>query len=169
MNRAKPKYTRANKKQRDDARRLVAKWYHDRCEAQEERFRAVRSRPVLLQSKRTNEDRGPSQQPWDQPLTADGKETRSPPKKPGLKDPLEVNARGGFELDPLKRFAERVMQRVRDMEPASHAALEMDAAGYNVEAIADELGCGERLAKELLSEGLASVRTLILVRGELGW
>ena len=155
--------TRAKRRQRDEARHLVALWFRDRCEEREERFRAVNGGPVMLQSTRAIERLTQAAQPWDQPLTADGKATKQHEVRPGLRLGIDLNANGGYTLDERRERAKLIMRHVGEFDPGARDALEMMAAGYNVEAIAEEMGCGERMARGLLDDGLAVVQSCILL------
>lgn len=164
------KHSRPNKAQRDKAKQLVKLWYLDRCERREERFRAVNAQPVLLQSVATQEQERVAQQPWNVPLTAHGVETRPKPTTGGIVHAMDVDASGDFTVHPDLRFIHRAMlELINAATPDHHKALEMDAAGYDVDGIAEELGCGERLARELRGEGIAVIGAWMLVRKHLPW
>lgn len=169
MTKKRKKHKRTHHNQRKRAEWLVSLWYVDRCERREERYRAVYTRPVLLQAAISNKEYVPLPL-WNRPLTASGKETRRPPSGNNpLKHPMDVDAAGEFEIKPELVFIRRAMLHVINVEPSSHKALEMNAAGYDINNIAEELGCGERLARDFLGDGLAVIRSCIILRNDLGW
>ncbi len=171
----KRKHRRINREQRDIARRLVGLWYVGQCERREEKYRSVNAVPVSPSGTvRQLSDRWKA---WTSEyiqrssnLTANGKERHLPNlKAPALTTPMDINSKGGFRSDKNLIFAVRVMRHVMAVDPASHAALEMDAAGYDRQGIAEELQCGERLAETFRDAGLSVVTSCILLRHELGW
>ena len=158
-----------NKAHKRESRALVSLWYDDRCEVREERYRAVRTRPVMVREKAPTVGSGHPAQPWDKSLTADGRETRDPRSYGSARGGavMNVEAAGGYEVNHRLVLARYAMLLVINVEPMAHHALEMEAAGYALPAIAAEIGCGEPKARELLATGLSVVSTIRIVRKEI--
>ena len=137
----------------EGARHLLNVWYTDRREHGHERYRAVKGVSVMLPGKS-------AERPWKTAhqqkgeLTAAGTETRTPPKSGGIRQPLDIDAAGGFELDPDVVFAQKAMLALINVSPDYFEVLEMFAAGMSLEVIGKEYGCGEWRASQYLEAGL---------------
>lgn len=60
--------------------------------------------------------------------------------------------------------AQTIMVQVHMITPDGREALEMRAAGYDDQFIADDLGCGKQTARQLVEEGLTAIITLLAVQ-----
>ncbi len=185
---SRTKFKPANRHER--SKKLLDDWYVDRFEHGDVNYRAVKGAPVLVQGKsadapwQTQYTRkvvlqckncgGPYGTCGEQPCgrwepvypqeTAAGVETRPPPNKPGLRQPLDINAAGNFQPNADLMFMLMTMVHISQVSSDYHRALEMHAAGYAVAAIGEELRCGEWRAGQYVEAGLGIIDSLLRLK-----
>ena len=163
-------------------------WYAARVENGTNRYRAVEGKPVMVEQSVISEVKESRQPQYKKRLTgtldhdgdpvyefvpvavavtAQGRERR----RAVTGGNMPVGPSSGFAGDQARyvhnyhlEFINKAMLMVSRVSRASYAALEMDAAGYSIEAIADELSCGRDMARSYLDEGIASLITIFLIR-----
>lgn len=187
MTRPRSKYRRSNVERRRAAEKLISIWYTDltaegattyrqggqkasvALEASESRDTmadARRQRPENFRTRTVvDEDTG---QVVEASLTADGRDRRyafvsadDPSSGTRWHDggPRRLDAPAPPERSDgsRERYAREAMRHVARICREAHMVLEMTAAGWRFDQVADELGCGEPTARQLFEEGIGAV------------
>lgn len=168
----KAKYRRKNADRRQRTRDLVGFWYRKRVEDGIARYtRNGQRRPADVPDEKVGKRTpfaaiGSDPAYWSRPdnPTAAGTETRSPhaygSNRVGAST-VHINQGGRryFDLEEKTEagqfaYARAMMGHVLLLSPDAREVLEMDAAGWSAEMIAEQLGAGEKTATHLLDEGL---------------
>lgn len=175
------KHKRSNGKERSNAKNAVKLWYAHRVENQTNQYRAVDGKPVMVErlvnvqpkeravpTKRfkkrltgsidTDGDPIYEYVPYEAVLTARG--TQRKPKITGGNMPVGPSSGFSGEQERYRHnrhleFINTAMLHVGRVCRESFCALEMDAAGYPTEEIAENLDCGRDMAKSYVDEGIA--------------
>ena len=168
------KHRRQDKNGRERARILISLWFDHRCQLRTNRYRPLTDHGTQAETRWRTTDpltnaKKARPRNWTQPahLTAAGTQTRTPPRSGGLNASTVIDP--DDSLPPELNFSNKAMLHVIHVNPDAHRALEMDAAGYSIDDISDEIGCGDRVAREYVSIGLAVIVSLMNLREALHW
>lgn len=183
------KHQRSNGRARSNAKNAVKLWFMMRRENNVNRYSAVDGKPVVVAHEfNAKTPKRPKIAQWrkrltgeldgdgdpiyeyvtiDVALTARGTESR--PSAVGGNLPTGPSSGYAGEQERYRHnahleFINKAMLHVSRVCPESYAALEMDAAGYPTEDVAEELNCGRDLAREYVEIGIYLLVSVFFLR-----
>ena len=152
----KAKFRRSNVDQRKRAKALVLAWYRE--QVQESAARFVNGQQVSISVTDSQSRPSVPQQPWDQSLTARGKERRVNGDGVDIESTDPHSRYGTYEHDAWLAHVRECMAHIMACSLEWHKALEMQAAGWPPEDAAEVMGCSVGMVQVLTNEGLAGVQ-----------